>query len=144
MLSAQPPGIYTIQHVCYEASIYNPSNIRAIEQYMSCDLLKPQVVHRDLKLDNLLVDEVGRVVISDFGKAVILDENMTVTYHHGQCNSISTIYPPFSNWCLFPHMHSFKCNTACQIMYFLFFLQPVALFVWSNCDFDTLCSGSIV
>ena len=43
-----------------------------------------QVVHRDLKLDNLLVDDNGRVVISDFGKAIILEGSMKIVYQHGK------------------------------------------------------------
>ena len=38
------------------------------------------VVHRDLKLDNLLISERGRVIISDFGKAMLLDETMRIPY----------------------------------------------------------------
>ena len=58
------------------------SNIRIYIMYIS-----PQVVHRDLKLDNLLVDDKGRVIISDFGKAVVLDETMKVAYNHGELNT---------------------------------------------------------
>lgn len=50
-----------------------------------------QVVHRDLKLENLLVDAQGRVVISDFGKAVVLDETMKVPFNHG-ANMYTCIY----------------------------------------------------
>ncbi len=38
------------------------------------------VVHRDLKLDNLLQDKNGRLAISDFGKAAILDETMKIPF----------------------------------------------------------------
>ena len=57
-------------------------NVRIYIMYIS-----PQVVHRDLKLDNLLVDDKGRVIISDFGKAVVLDETMKVAYNHGELNT---------------------------------------------------------
>ena len=41
------------------------------------------VVHRDLKLDNLLMDDNGSVVISDFGNAVVLDDTMKLQYIQG-------------------------------------------------------------
>ena len=49
-----------------------------------------RVVHLDLKLSNLLMDENGRVVISDFGKAVLLeDSSMQLPYQQG---TLLTIY----------------------------------------------------
>ncbi len=49
-------------------------------------LEKNCVVHRDLKLDNLLLSSDGTLVVSDFGKAVLLDESFTIPYMHGECN----------------------------------------------------------
>lgn len=48
-----------------------------------CFLQTHQVVHRDLKLDNLLTDDKGRIVISDFGRAILLEGTMKIVYQHG-------------------------------------------------------------
>lgn len=47
-------------------------------------LEKNCVVHRDLKLDNLLLNSDGRLVVSDFGKAILLDETFAIPYMHGK------------------------------------------------------------
>ena len=46
-------------------------------------LEKHFVVHRDLKLENLLLNQDGKLVIGDFGKAVLLDEEFKLPYVHG-------------------------------------------------------------
>ena len=42
------------------------------------------VVHRDLKLDNLLYSTDDNLIVSDFGKAVLLDESLSIPYMHGE------------------------------------------------------------
>ena len=42
------------------------------------------VVHRDLKLDNLLLSADGNLIVSDFGKAVLLEQSFSIPYMHGE------------------------------------------------------------
>ena len=45
------------------------------------------VVHRDLKLDNLLLSADGNLIVSDFGKAVLLDQSFSIPYMHGELDN---------------------------------------------------------
>ena len=45
------------------------------------------MVHRDLKMENLLLSQDGKLVIGDFGKAILLDETFKIPYVQG--NSIN-------------------------------------------------------
>jgi serine/threonine protein kinase len=45
-------------------------------------LQKNLIVHRDLKIDNVLIDDQNRVLISDFGTACKLDEDLIMNYNH--------------------------------------------------------------
>ena len=46
-------------------------------------LEKNCVVHRDLKMENLLLSQDGKLVIADFGKAILLDDNFKIPYVQG-------------------------------------------------------------
>ena len=46
-------------------------------------LEKHCVVHRDLKLSNLLLTAEGRVVICDFGKAILTDSSFKIPFTYG-------------------------------------------------------------
>lgn len=45
-------------------------------------LEKHCVVHRDLKLGNLLQSGDGRIIICDFGKAMLMDDSFTMEYKY--------------------------------------------------------------
>ena len=46
-------------------------------------LEKNCVVHRDLKMENLLLSQDGKLVIGDFGKAILLDDTFKIPYVQG-------------------------------------------------------------
>lgn len=48
-------------------------------------LERQSVVHRDLKLNNLLLTAYGRMIICDFGKAIAMepDDHFTMKYTSG-------------------------------------------------------------
>lgn len=48
------------------------------------------VVHRDLKLENLLLSADGNLIVSDFGKAILLDQSLSIPFMHGM-NSVTAI-----------------------------------------------------
>ena len=49
-------------------------------------LQKHGMVHRDLKMSNLLFSATGSIVISDFGKAISMGGNFEMQYHSGECS----------------------------------------------------------
>lgn len=60
-------------------------------------LEKNFVVHRDLKMENLLLSQNGKLVIGDFGKAILLDETFKTPYVQGMfSNGTCSLVPkPF-------------------------------------------------
>ena len=52
-------------------------------------LEKHAVVHRDLKMSNLLCSADGNVIISDFGKAIMIDDSFKVQYTSGRFAKLS-------------------------------------------------------
>ena len=64
-------------------------------------------MHRDLKLDNLLLDEHDRILLADFGFA---DHVNTTTAQHNnsvaqQQHSVTTACPPYAP-CPLAHSHT--------------------------------------
>ena len=67
-------------------------------------LEKNCVVHRDLKMENLLLSQDGKLVIADFGKAILLDDNFKIPYVQG--NNISCR----NNYCFIQSLTGFLCS----------------------------------
>ena len=67
-------------------SILQPDKVLYWLQELLSGLLfleKNCVVHRDLKMENLLLSQDGKLVIADFGKAILLDDNFKIPYVQG-------------------------------------------------------------
>eukprot|EP00112_Aurelia_sp_Birch-Aquarium-sp1_P013891 Seg2976.3 transcript_id=Seg2976.3/GoldUCD/mRNA.D3Y31 product="Phosphorylase b kinase gamma catalytic chain skeletal muscle/heart isoform" protein_id=Seg2976.3/GoldUCD/D3Y31 len=62
---------------------------------------KNDVIHRDLKPENILFDSQNRVVITDFGFAVILAENETVREF---CGTYGYLAPETLKCCMYENM----------------------------------------
>jgi serine/threonine protein kinase len=69
MLSGAAATLSICQHICRGMAYLHA--------------LEPPVLHRNLKSQNLLVDEAGRVKISDFGWARLLAQDLGRTYFAG-------------------------------------------------------------
>ena len=73
--------IPSIQHLATQ-----PEKVLYWLRELLCGLLfleKHCVVHRDLKMENLLLGQNGKLVIGDFGKAILLDDDFKIPFIQG-------------------------------------------------------------
>lgn len=49
------------------------------------------IVHRDLKMENLLLSVDGNLVLSDFRKAILLNSDFELEYENGKSSSFCIV-----------------------------------------------------
>ena len=89
LVDSQGPKVtkaWCVPHPSYSV-ISQPENVLYWLRELLSGLLfleKNCVVHRNLKMRNLLLSQDGKLIIADFGKAILLDENMKIPYYQGK------------------------------------------------------------
>jgi len=79
--------IVVLEHISNSLQFYlKESNLSMTKKLSICKgigeglnfLLQEKIIHRDMKLDNVLIDENDCPIIIDFGMAVVVNENFTI------------------------------------------------------------------